>query len=83
MQKIDNVELKNPQSKVDVVRIGNEDFFKITNVEELRPFFMSIVSHSNHWMFVSSNGGLSAGRKNSEFALFHIIPTTKSQNLLK
>jgi len=31
---------------------------------------MSIVSDSNHWMFISSNGGLTAGRKNAEFALF-------------
>ncbi|NNE03679.1 MAG: hypothetical protein HKN52_10990, partial [Eudoraea sp.] len=30
----------------------------------------SIVSDSNHWMFISSNGGLSAGRKNSEYSLF-------------
>lgn len=31
---------------------------------------MSIVSDSNHWMFLSSNGGLTAGRKNSDFSLF-------------
>ena len=31
---------------------------------------MSIVSSSDHWLFVSSNGGLSAGRVNSEQALF-------------
>ena len=31
---------------------------------------MSIVSDSNHWLFISSNGGLTAGRKNAEFALF-------------
>ncbi|MFN3754821.1 hypothetical protein [Flavobacterium sp.] len=36
----------------------------------MRPFFMSIVSDSNHWLFISSNGGISAGRKNAEFALF-------------
>ena len=36
----------------------------------MRPFFMSIVSDSNHWMFISSNGGLTAGRKNAEYALF-------------
>ena len=36
----------------------------------MRPFFMSIVSDGNHWMFISSNGGLTAGRKNSEYALF-------------
>ena len=52
------------------VTIDNEVFFKISDEEEMRPFFMSIVSDSNHWMFISSNGALSAGRKNSEFALF-------------
>ena len=31
---------------------------------------MSIVSNSNHWMFIASNGGLTAGRKNSNSALF-------------
>ena len=45
-------------------------WFKISNYNAMRPFFMSIVSDSNHWMFISSNGGLTAGRKNSEFALF-------------
>lgn len=49
---------------------NGEVFYKISNVEKMRPFFMSIVSDSNHWLFVSSNGGISAGRKNAEFALF-------------
>ncbi len=31
---------------------------------------MSIVSDSHHWMFVSSNGGITAGRKSAEYALF-------------
>lgn len=52
------------------VKINKESYYKISNVNEMRPFFMSIVSHSNHWMFLSSNGGLSAGRKNSDSALF-------------
>lgn len=58
------------ESSLETVKINHEVFFKISDVETLRPFFMTIVSDSNHWMFVSSNGGLSAGRKNSEFALF-------------
>ena len=33
-------------------------------------FFMSIVSDSDHWMFLSSNGSLSAGRKDRDNALF-------------
>lgn len=55
---------------LESVFINNEMFFKITNHDLMRPFFMSIVSDSNHWMFISSNGGLTAGRKNAEFALF-------------
>jgi len=58
------------QVKGDLVTIGNESYYKISNVNEMRPFFMSIVSNSNHWMFISSNGGLTAGRKNSSYALF-------------
>jgi hypothetical protein len=52
------------------IKIQNENFYKISNVDKMRPFFMSIVSNSNHWMFISSTGSLSAGRKNSEYALF-------------
>lgn len=53
-----------------LVIIGDETYYKISNVNDMRPFFMSIVSNSDHWMFLASNGGLSAGRKNSDFALF-------------
>ena len=52
------------------VTIEGETYYKISAVDRMRPFFMSIVSHSDHWMFLASNGGLSAGRVNSDFALF-------------
>ncbi len=55
---------------MDMVSINGEMFYKIANHDQMRPFFMSIVSDSNHWLFISSNGGLSAGRKSAEFALF-------------
>ncbi|WP_235298675.1 hypothetical protein [Portibacter marinus] len=59
-------------TKIEIsdVTINEEPFFKISHVDKMRPFFMSIVSESNHWMFISSNGGLTAGRKNAEYALF-------------
>ncbi len=68
---IDN-ELKNKDKVVsmDMVIVDGENYYKIANHDAMRPFFMSIVSDSNHWMFISSNGGLTAGRKNAEFALF-------------
>ena len=57
-------------SDLTEVNINNETYYKISNVDRMRPFFMSIVSNSKHWMFISSNGGLSAGRTNSNNALF-------------
>ncbi|NND10847.1 MAG: hypothetical protein HKN96_06530, partial [Flavobacteriaceae bacterium] len=53
-----------------LITFENEKYYKISNCNAMRPFFMSIVSDSNHWMFISSNGGLTAGRKNAEYSLF-------------
>ena len=61
--KTNNVNIKR-------LKIEGENFYCISNYNEMRPFFMSIVSDSHHWMFISSNGALSAGRKNSEYSLF-------------
>lgn len=55
---------------MNIVEFQGEKYYKIENHDKMRPFFMSIVSDSNHWLFISSNGGLTAGRKNAEFALF-------------
>jgi len=60
----------NKKVTIDYLKIDNEYYYKITNSNLMRPFFMSIVSDSNHWMFISSNGGLSAGRKDSDHSLF-------------
>lgn len=56
--------------ELQYIQIGSDNYFKISDSDTLRPFFMSIVSDSDHWMFISSNGGLSAGRKNADYALF-------------
>lgn len=52
------------------VELDNEKFYKISNSDQMSDFFMSIVSDSDHWMFISSNGSLSAGRKDRNNALF-------------
>lgn len=57
----------------DVLQIvvrDNQEYFMIANVDTMPVFFMSIVSDSNHWMFLASNGGLTAGRVNADSALF-------------
>lgn len=45
-------------------------FYRIGHVNNMPPFFISLVSHSEHWMFISSNGGLTAGRGNEDQAIF-------------
>jgi hypothetical protein len=62
--------MKQSADQLTQVRIDNETYFRISHVDQMRPFFMSIISDSDHWLFVGSNGGLTAGRKNSDNALF-------------
>lgn len=45
-------------------------FYKIEHFDAMPTFFMSVVSAYDHWLFIASNGGLTAGRQNSEKSLF-------------
>ncbi len=54
----------------EFINIQNEKFYKISNSDVLSPFFINLVSSSNHWFFIGSTGGLSAGRVSAEQALF-------------
>ena len=66
-----NLRQTNPlEPEGELINIEGDWFFKISNVDNMPPFFMSIVSDANHWMFIGSNGGLSAGRKDCNQALF-------------
>ncbi|OIR14911.1 hypothetical protein GALL_40270 [mine drainage metagenome] len=44
--------------------------YRIENCDQLPPFFMNVVSASDLWLFLASNGGLTAGRIDAEHALF-------------
>lgn len=52
------------------LNLNGEPFYRIRHYDRMDPFFMSLVSDSNHWMFVSSNGALTCGRRNPASALF-------------
>jgi hypothetical protein len=54
----------------EYVSIKGEEFYKIANYNQMKDFFISVVSDSNHWMFISTRGGLSAGRVDAQSALF-------------
>ncbi|HEX5668062.1 MAG TPA: hypothetical protein VFX73_04605, partial [Chitinophagaceae bacterium] len=52
------------------VEIDDEKFYRIEHFDRMPDFFMTIVSDSDQWMFISSNGSLSAGRKDRDHAIF-------------
>ncbi|TWU29817.1 hypothetical protein Pla144_05960 [Bythopirellula polymerisocia] len=52
------------------VQIDGQDFYQIENYDMMPPFLMSIVSVGDLWMYVSSAGGLTAGRVSAENSLF-------------
>jgi hypothetical protein len=52
------------------VDFHGERFYRIADYDAMPPFFMSVVSASDHWLFVSSTGGLTAGRVDPDHALF-------------
>lgn len=52
------------------VRLDGDDYYRIANSHHIPEFFMSLIGHSDHWMFVSSHGALTAGRRNADRALF-------------
>ena len=64
--------LKQPDNQVlgNLVEIDGEKFYCIEHYDLMPDFFMSIVSDSDQWMFISSNGSLSAGRKDRNHAIF-------------
>ncbi len=61
----------------EFMEIAGERYYAIRNVDKMEPFFISVVSDTDHWMFISSTGGLTAGRVSPETALFPYITVDK------
>ena len=64
--------VKRPDAPVTggIVEIEGEQYYRVENYDAMTPFLMSVVSGSDHWLYVSSNGGLTCGRGNPDNALF-------------
>ena len=52
------------------VERDGETYYRIANYHRMPPFFITVVSGYDHWMFLSSNGGLTCGRRDPDNALF-------------
>ncbi len=59
------------------VTLAGERYYAIGNVDKMPPFFINLVSDNDHWLFVASNGGLTAGRVSPDFALFPYVTVDK------
>lgn len=66
----------------EFVTYKGERLYKIYNVDKMDPFFMSLTSSSDHWLFVSSNGAITAGRVSPDNALFPYQTVDKVQDSL-
>jgi len=74
--------MKRPSARKDEVSgefltLAGERYYAIRNVDEMAPFFISLVSDSDHWLFISSTGGLTAGRVSPDTALFPYVTVDK------
>ena len=60
--------LHNPTGQY--IEIDGERFYCIENYNHMQPFFISLASDTDLWMYISSTGGLTCGRRNPEQVLF-------------
>ncbi len=60
----------NKNAEGSLTETGGESYYCIEEYDSLPPFLMTIVSSSDLWMYLSSSGGLTAGRQNRNNALF-------------
>jgi hypothetical protein len=61
----------------EFVDFADERYYAIRNVDKMPPFLISVISNVEHWLFVSSTGGLTAGRVSPDTALFPYITVDK------
>lgn len=69
---VGNTPLQNFEKEVKggFITINGERFYQIDYIDAMQPFFISVASETNLWMYLSSTGGLSAGRTSPDLALF-------------
>ncbi len=66
----------------DFVNVDGTTYYRIANSHQMPEFFMSLTSSSDHWMFVSSRGALTAGRKTPDSALFPYYSADKISDMV-
>ncbi len=65
------------EAEGEFVDFDNERHYAIRNVDRMPPFFITVVSNVDHWLFASSTGGVTAGRASPDTALFPYVTVDK------
>lgn len=74
---IQKLSVNNPTVSGKLIPMNDEMFYKISHYDRMNPFLVSIVSASDHWLYISSTGGLTAGRRNPDNSLFPYVTDDK------
>ncbi len=54
-----------------------ESAYRISGIDDIAPFLVSLTSATDVWAFIASTGGLTAGRRNRDQALFPYVTDDK------
>ncbi|MBN2566187.1 MAG: hypothetical protein JXB46_10800, partial [Candidatus Eisenbacteria bacterium] len=52
------------------VRLEGQDYYRISSYHRMPPFLMTLATDTDLWMFVTSRGGLTAGRVDADRSIF-------------
>ena len=69
--------INNSAVRGEFIDVGGERYYAIRNVDRMAPFFISVISNVDHWLFISSTGGLTAGRVSPDSMLFPYVTVDK------
>lgn len=58
-------------------QMDGDTYYKISHVDQMAPFFISLVSDQDHWLFAGSTGGLTMGRVSPAKAVFPYVTVDK------
>ncbi|MGN0739415.1 MAG: hypothetical protein ACI4LX_04510 [Treponema sp.] len=82
MQTISQIKSLSPEkSNGSVIKMNGDLWYKIENYNSMPDFFMTITSSSDVWNFIWSSGALTAGRKDSGYAIFPYYTCDKVDDL--
>jgi hypothetical protein len=61
----------------DFTKMDGDTYYKISHVDQMPPFFISLVYDQDHWFFAGSRGGLTMVRVSPDKPVFPYVSVDK------